>query len=388
MTGAPGYAPPHIARADRAPNVIHVIAPGPFGGAESVVAALASGRSSTGAPTSVAALVTDAYHPFVRNLVRAGVPVAIITAPERQYMRQARLLSDYIRLVGADIVHTHIYHADFVGYVAAKRAGCRAVATFHGHVGGAWPNWLYEWSDRQLLSHFDSVVCVSHRNRRRLLWAGCRSRRLHVVPNGMVTEAPLPRDVARTELGLAPDGPVIGWVGRVASEKGPDLMLNAMERLARRDATLVLVGDGPDREQLERRVSRHGMSSRVVFAGSRANAARLFSAFDLLAISSRTEGLPMVMLEAAAQVLPVVAFAVGGIPEVLDTTTAWLARPNDTAALAAHIGSALDNPGERRARAGRARARCEKRLNNHRWMQEIERVYARVIARRGVSSRP
>src|SRR5262245_33197516 len=115
-------------------RVVHVIAPAPFGGAESVVRALALGRQGRG-NTSVAALLAGDDHPFVQSLRGAGVPVhSIMTAP-RAYSRQISLLADHIRDIRANLVHTHVYQADVVGYRAARRANRRVVSTVHGFVG-------------------------------------------------------------------------------------------------------------------------------------------------------------------------------------------------------------------------------------------------------------
>jgi glycosyltransferase involved in cell wall biosynthesis len=363
------------------PHVVHVIAPGAYGGAESVVRAIASERARAGLPTSVAALTDDARHPFVAGLEQDGVPVIRIAAGGRQYLRQASDLAAHLDAAHADVVHTHVYHADFVGFAAARRAARPAVATYHGHVGGSWRNRLYEWSDRRLLRRFDAVVCVAERNRQRLLRSGCPARRLHVIANGLQAAPLKPRALARHLLGVPEEGLVIGWVGRLSEEKGPDLLLDALTRLDRRDVTTVMVGDGPDHAALAERLAAWRAPGPVQLAGPRAQAASLFSAFDLLAISSRTEGLPMVMLEAIAAEVPVVAFAVGGIPEVLDDATGWLARPLDCVDLAGQLSAACTDSAGRRRRALAARTRAEARLGGAAWIEALESVYARISAR-------
>jgi glycosyltransferase involved in cell wall biosynthesis len=368
-------------------RVMHVIAPGPYGGAESVVRALAASRRSLG-ETVVATLVPSGSGMFEKELEAAGVPVETITAPPRRYLLQARLLADRIRARGVVLVHTHIYHADFVGYHAARRAGRPVVATYHGHTGGDWRNRLYEWGDRQLLRRFDAVICVSGRNRDRLLQAGCRPERLHVVPNGLAPAEWFSRAEARARLALPQEGLAIGWVGRLSREKGPDLLLEALERVARPDVHTVFIGDGPERHALERGLADGRVRGHVHFAGAVPDAGRLLAAFDLLAISSRTEGLPMVLLEAAGAGTPIVAFAVGGIPEYLDEICAWLVPPGDTGAFARSLEAALARPEERQARALAAKAVVGSRLSAAAWVDGIEQVYVRVTAGRDGASRP
>jgi glycosyltransferase involved in cell wall biosynthesis len=180
----------------------------------------------------------------------------------------------------------------------------------------------------------------------------------------------------------------VGWVGRLSGEKGPDLLLDALARINRPDITTVLLGDGPDRAALERRVAEGVLRSSVRFVGGQVQAARLFSAFDVLAISSRTEGLPMVMLEAVAAHVPVVAFAVGGIPEVLDHATGWLAPPGDCDTLGRHLAAACDDIPGRSTRALEAARRSADLLATESWMEAVERVYAGITAPRDVSASP
>ncbi|MFN9575865.1 MAG: glycosyltransferase, partial [Gemmatimonadota bacterium] len=140
----------------------------------------------------------------------------------------------------------------------------------------------------------------------------------------------------------------VGWVGRLSHEKGADLFVEAMMRCPRSDAIGVIVGDGPQRRDLQARV---GPGAAIRLVGSRPDIGQLMPAFDVLAISSRAEGTPMVLLEAMSARVPIASFAVGGIPELLPADAAWFAAPGDTAGLAASIAAALDFPTEAERRA-------------------------------------
>lgn len=359
-------------------RVMHVIDPAPYGGAEAVVSALSTARRPE---TVVAALVDRDDHAFVTELTQAGVVVDVIVTRHRQYLKQVRLVADGIRRRGVDCVHTHVYHADAVGYLAARRTGRPVVTTYHGSTGGGLRNRWYEWGDRWLLRRFDAVVCVSEAIRRRLLAAGASADRLHVVPNGMLPVQRLARSAARARLGIPADAPVIGWIGRMSAEKGPDLFVAAMEQITHPRTLAVMIGDGPERRLLQDRVSTARLGDRVRFAGSHPGAARLLPAFDVLAISSRTEGLPMVLLEAIDAGIPVVAFPVGGLSEYLNDTTAWLAPPGDARALAGSLDSALGRPAEREVRVRAAQAMAARQLSLEGWVAAVERVYRAALAR-------
>ena len=364
------------------PKVLHVIEPALAGGAEGVVRSLASAARQRKAEVEIATLHQhNGGHPFV-DLVRGdGVAVAEVRSGRRRYLAEVRALSGIIRRGAAQLVHTHVYHGDFVGYWAARRCGLPVVATVHGFTDGGWKNRLYQWLDLRLLRRFDAVICVSKTIRDRVIAAGCPAAKTHVVANGYGggREPVLPRGAARAELGLGSDEVVLGWVGRLSREKGPDLFVDAVAGLPPPRPLALFIGDGPDRQQLQRRIADHGMTDEEVrLVGHRANAARLLRAFDVLVMSSRTEGVPMVLLEAMAAGVPVVSFAVGGIPDVLDASSAWLVRPGDSSALTSAIGNALGSAEVAQQRARAARMILDERFGIARWLDRVYTVYQKV----------
>jgi glycosyltransferase involved in cell wall biosynthesis len=334
--------------------VVHVIAPSPAGGAESVVLALASAAKDR----TRAVILNQATDPsappmpLVDQLRRRGVSVEEIRCGRRRYRAEARALEAHLRDVRASLVHTHGYHGTWVGYYAAKRRGLPLVATVHGYLTRSLKERLYNLVDRRLLRRFDAVIAVSEGIQQQLI----RS--------------------ARRALGVSETERVVGWVGRLSPEKGADLLLQA---LAATDAEVkaVIIGEGPEHPRLVEmiRTLELDRQDRVRLAGYRSDAAELLSAFDVLALTSRMEGTPMIVLEAVAAGLPIIAFAVGGIPKLLTTETAWLVTPEDPQAFAAALREAVRFPDEAKARAARARASLAERLSIERWLERIRDVY-------------
>ena len=363
------------------PRVAHVIAPAMVGGAEAVVRALASADRDRGRESWIAALLDDgSAHPFVEQARAEGTRVIEVRCGRRRYLAEARRVGEALREQGADLIHTHVYHADCVGYLAARRARLPVVSTLHGYTGGSIPNRFYEWLDRKLLARFDAVVCVSEAQRERMQRSGCAAERLALVPNGHASRPPLPRAEARARLGLGPGEVAVGWIGRLSFEKGPDLFVEALARLGA-GALGVLIGDGAERARVEARARELGLGEdRVRFAGFRSDAPSLLPAFDAIAISSRTEGLPVVLLEAMAAGTPVAAFAVGGVPDVLNETSGWLAPVGDVDALASSLRALLADPDQARARAREAARLLESRFGLERWLEQLDAVYARALA--------
>jgi glycosyltransferase involved in cell wall biosynthesis len=184
---------------------------------------------------------------------------------------------------------------------------------------------------------------------------------------------------ARAQLGIPPDRKTIGFVGRLTPEKGADLFLDALARLPGTIAG-VIVGDGPERAVLEARCDRLGLRSRLLFAGARPDAGELVSAFDAVVVSSRTEGSPMILLEAISAGVPVVAARVGGVPDVLGERGGWLVPPAAPEAIAAAVLERFALESEARARVAEAQVRSRRDFGLDTWLSRYEHVYATASA--------
>jgi glycosyltransferase involved in cell wall biosynthesis len=358
-------------------RVTHVIAPVPAGGAETVVRGLVRAGADHGFEARVAALLqTPDRSPFVERLRADGVTVDEIRCGRRQYLAEARALGHLLDASSAEVLHTHVYHGDMAGFLAGRGRRIPRVATVHGFTGGDWKNRFYQWVDQQLLKRFDGVMAVSETVRAQLLAAGVPAARVHLVPNAYQPMQVHTRAEARSRLGIDAVRPVAGWVGRLSPEKGPDLFAAALAQQSASAVTGVMLGDGAARAELESQRARLGISDdRLRLPGGRDDAAALMPAFDVMVLSSRTEGTPMALLEAMSAGVPVVAFAVGGIPQVLDRDSGWLVAPEDAASLANAIAEVLSTPDEARRRAARAREIVAAKFGVAQWMERIGQVY-------------
>ena len=353
-----------------------MLAPAHAGGLERVVHALAIGQQRMGHHV-VAAPIVDAWpadHSFAAPLVRENVEVRPLIFPARAYRRERSALAALFRDVVPDVVHSHGYHSDVVGGRVARRAGIATVSTAHGFTRGPWRNRLYEHLDRIALRKFDAVAAVSRPLAEELLRSGLLADRVHVVPNAWSRIAtPLDRSIARRELGLAAVQFVVGWVGRMTHEKGLDVLVDALGMLADLPLHACVVGAGPERVPQQSRAS--GMGARIHWAGPIREAGRYFSAFDVLAVSSRTEGVPMVVLESMAAGVPLVATAVGGIPDVVSSREAILVPAERPDALAAALRSVFMERSGAANRATAALARLEREFAEKPWLDRYQDVY-------------
>jgi glycosyltransferase involved in cell wall biosynthesis len=189
----------------------------------------------------------------------------------------------------------------------------------------------------------------------------------------------LDRGEARAALQLAPDGPVIGWVGRLIHAKGADVFLRALAELRDLPFQAALIGDGPERAALERLSEELGLTASVRFYGAIPDARRCFRAFDVFALSSRAEGTPIVLFEAITANVPLVGTAVGGVPDVLTPNTALLILPDDARNLATAISRVTKNAQEARSRASQARALLDQKYAIEPWLDRYQSVYTKTV---------
>jgi glycosyltransferase involved in cell wall biosynthesis len=363
-------------------RIVHLVAPADFGGLERVVHALVVGQQERGHRVSVIALVDvgrETNHPLVVRLAGDGADVEAIALPPRAYAAERERIRRALAAAAPDVVHTHGARVDVLHLPVARRAGVATVTTVHGFTGGGLRNQFYEYLQRRAIRQADAVVAVSNVLASTLVASGIPTDRVHGVPNAAPERGQVvARNEARRRLGVVDEGgPVVGWVGRLTGEKGADLFLEAVARLPRR-VRAVVVGEGAERPSLERQASRLGISDRVRFTGVVDRADRVISAFDLFVMSSRTEGTPIVLFEAIAAGVPIVATAVGGIPSVVGARGALLVEPGDALLLATAMTRALDDPAGANERAVAAFARMSTESASGPWLDRYDAIYRSV----------
>ncbi|MGO8705608.1 MAG: glycosyltransferase [Candidatus Brocadiia bacterium] len=258
------------------------------------------------------------------------------------------------------VVHAFGFPMAYYAVLIGRLAGCRRIV-FSVQDWDVWKrSGVYAMLDR-ISSRLAKRVVADGQGARRLA-----ARRQGMAPDRLVTiydgvdaeELKASRDPAETrrDLGLAPDGVTVGMIARLdLAKKGQDVFLRAIPAIrAKAPGTqFVLVGDGPDRARIEALLQSLPAGARPVMAGRRTDLADVIAALDVLAIPSRWESVPKILLEAMWLTRAVVAAAVGDIPEILDETCGALVPPNDPGALADAVGRFAGDE-DYRLRIGRA----------------------------------
>jgi glycosyltransferase involved in cell wall biosynthesis len=343
----------------RRPRVLIVITLAEVGGAQTYVAQLlpalaerfdvtvAAGGSG---PLRNAAKAAGVRFLPLRNLRRPVNPL-------RDLLALLELIS-LMRRERPDILHANSSKAGVLGRLAAvvARVPIR-IFTVHGwafeaHSGPA--SWAYLWADRLAGRCTTVTVCVAEHERSTGLAARtCRSGRTVVIRNAV--------DVAAAPRAGSNGGtPRLITVGRLKAPKDFPTLTRALAALPSGSFDALIVGDGPDRPEVEAEVERLGLAKAVRLMGERPDVAQLLAGSDVFVLSSASEGLPLSVEEAMAAGLPVVASAVGGVPEVVvDGETGLLVPPGDAERLAGALGVLLADPDLRLRMGSSGRARAE-----------------------------
>jgi len=362
-------------------SILHVADLSGIGGIPRVVRGLAVGHCRQGLDVHVAIACVDAAEgralgaPFGE----AGVTVHEIVVRPRAYWRHRSELASLCRALRPCVLHTHGLRSDVLGTAVGRSLGIPVISTIHGFTGDGLKNSLYEWLHRRAMRRADAVIAVARPLAARLLALGVAERRLHVIPNAFAAPgALLPRDEARRILGVPAEGLLAGWVGRLSPEKGADVAIEALKLVAD-SVCLSLLGDGPERNAVVRRVQALGLQERVHVHGTVADADQLYAAFDVFILSSRTEGTPIALFEAMSAGVPVVATAVGGVPDVVSPAEALLVPSDQPAALAQAVRMVLTDSRAAQQRAEAARRRLHAEFAVAPWLARHSALYADLV---------
>jgi glycosyltransferase involved in cell wall biosynthesis len=299
---------------------------------------------------------------FTSRLRAAGHDVFIAPLRDDPPWRTIEMMCTLIKQLNIDLVHAHLMNAHTVAAIAGKLAGTPTVATLHGM--SLHPQ---EISVTRTTGSHMIVVC-------REAWSqaiavGLPQEGVSLVPNGIdltvFNPASADRSVLRNAIGIGPSDFLIGFVGRLAWEKGPDKFLKAAERILqhRPDVHFAIVGAGVLEREMTATIKRSGLEGNVHVAGIWQDTSQVYPALDLLLHTSRADAMPLTLLEAMASGVPIVAIGVGGVPELIEAgetglligTNEWPGivseYPGDWEGVAQAALALIDHPGRLKSMA-------------------------------------
>ena len=361
--------------------IAHILSSFGTGGQERVALDLAVGQRAAGHRVLAVSLAPPPDGPLAAEFAAAGIPTVTVPKHEGFDALLPRRLAKVLRREQVLLVHTHNPQPLIYGAPAARLAHARAIHTKHGaNPDGGRRLWLRRaagWLCDAVVAVSETTAEVARQNKE------VARDRLHVVANGIDLSRFGPdaaaRAAVRAELGIPNDAWLMGTVGRLAPEKDQALLLRAAAPLVSERCWLVIVGDGSEAAALREQAAPMKF---VRFAGVRKDVPRILAALDVFVLSSRTEGLPLVIPEAMATGLPVVSTAVGGIPGVVeDGVTGLLVPAGDEAALRAALARLAGERtlGENLGSRGRERALA--RFSAQRMVNEYMALYEQILGR-------
>ena len=367
-------------------KVLHVVSSGGMYGAEAVILNITR-TLNAGPHSSVLGVFSNSTNPNVElheAATKEGIISHLIPCKGQIDRTVTASIRELAARTSADIVHAHGYKADIYVYFALRASRIPFVSTCHNWTDSDILDIFYGKADRLVLRKYTAVVAVSDAVKQRLAKAGIHEDKMFLVRNGIDLR---PFQAAPPSLHgdlASHNHPIVGFIGRLSSEKGADVFLRAAAKVLDElpSTKFVVVGDGPDWDKLESLIDELRIRDRVSMLGRRDDMPSVYASLEIMVSASRQEGLPMAILEGMASSLPLVATAVGDVPTVvLDGCTGVLVPPEDPTLLAAEIAALLRDPARRERLGAAAKKLIEDDFSAVRMVADYLRVYEAAVFR-------
>ena len=329
-------------------------------------------------------------NPFVNAARSAGLSLKAIGEEYRYDRRVLDHLRQIVAALQPDIIQTHSVKSHFLMRLSGLWRQYPWVAFHHGYTTPDWKMRAYNQLDRWSLRTVKQAVTVSQAFAQQLERSGVPSKRISVLHNSIDADwikAVSADDIqaCRASLGFKDQERFILAVGRLSHEKSHVDILNALARLREThpdlNAKFVLLGEGPERARLEQMIAALNLADRVILFGQVRDVRPFYAAAELFLLPSLSEGSPNALLEAMAASLPIVATAVGGIPEIVaHEKSAWLIAPQNPAQLADAIGRLLTDQTLATALATNARNTVVNQYSIQARVRALLEVYQPIVA--------
>lgn len=339
---------------------------------------------------------------FCEMLRQRGVGIYHFDTSRSFYWDAAVKMAKLIKTQKVSLVHAHApFAGSTLACLAGKLSGIPVIV--HAHLQDnlssnlfirAYQRTIKRWTSR---AYCAAIISVSKQLKEELILEGFDSQKLHVVYNGtpLKIQQQIESETARQNLNIPNNIPVVAHIGRLCKSKGQHLLLQAASTLRQRGQEIIYLIIGEDLEEngaycqyLENIAQELKINDLVWFFGHRFDIPQLLAATDLLVLPSFDEGLPLVILEAMAVKKPVVATAVGGVPEIISHKETGLLVPvGDVLALAEAILWLVKNPESACEMGRKGSALAQAKFSVEKMQQEIFRIYEEVLDGKGEGRR-
>ncbi len=337
----------------------------------------------------------EADNIFVQALEKEGYPIYRVPVAKRarvdgrdylRVFRCHRIIHSLLKDGSYDLVHTHGYFADIVGIPAAKRLRIPRISTCHGFISNNLKYKFYNACDLIALRFSNNIISVSHGIKSTLMKSGIKDSQITVIRNAVNGNYhgafyALNRQKIRKLYGIGGKEFVVGYIGRLSEEKGIRYLIEACSRLNELDlpTKVLIIGEGPQKQELQDLTIEKSMDHNVFFTGFQRDIENWLPAMDIFVLPSLTEGTPMALLEAMAFGIPVVASAVGDVPQVVDSErNGILVNPGKPGEINNAIQLLYKNETMRKRFSAEAQEKIKEKYNVEDWTRKIEAEYLKM----------
>jgi glycosyltransferase involved in cell wall biosynthesis len=360
-------------------------------GAERWILALARNTDPRDADIVVGVLkdAAGAEPPLTIAARALGFSAPVFEAHGRTSWAARKVIRRFILDNDVQVVHSHGYKTDLMAAIATHGTPCKLVSTPHGWSTRAGLKLqLYEALDRLAFARFDAVVPLSEDLYDSLAGLPWVRRRLTLIPNGVdLRELDAEAEPSPSDAPQLSSRCTIGYVGQLIPRKGLSTLLRAISKLPAVGIDILIVGEGPQRAELEHLAIELGVANCVSFLGFREDRIAIMRTFDLFVLPSELEGIPRCLMESMALGIPVIATDIPGCRALIEPgTTGELFKVGDERGLAAVITRLVADAAKRRALAAAARERVRTEFSaatmSHRYVELYRRLVGRAATAR------
>ncbi len=366
-------------------RVLHLGSPAGLYGAERWILALVR-HLDPKKISSVIGVIQDDFQPETPPLIREaqslGIDTMVIRAPGRINLAAIFKLRKFLKNREIDLVHTHWYKTDIIGWLATRGIRCKNVSTPHGWSKNAGMALLfYEWLDRLVFLFLDAVVPLSAELYEGLKKIPFLEKKLTLIPNGVdLEELKAVTAIAEPVHAMKQSGHVVvGYVGRLAGGKDIDTLLKAMARIRSFPWFLVVVGEGDQQAHLVQMARDLNISRQVLFTGFKPDRLSYLKGFDLFVLPSLSEGIPRCLMEAMGAGIPVIASDIPGCRVLVDHgQSGFLFKPGNDLELAALLKHLSGDGQTARKTAFEAARRVRQTFSSAKMATAYQNLYIRL----------
>jgi len=333
--------------------VCHLVSSNGMFGAERVILNLAQSKDLN-SHVGVIHNLHNSHLEVIAEAKKLGLNTVVFDSNGRFDLKTILRIRKFLRENNVDILHTHNYKADVLGFFATRLVKTKWVATNHVWHGLDRKLRLYEKIDAFLLRFAKHITAVSAEIKEVLVSKRILAKKISVVDNGIDIQQfnrPFPEKEIRRELGLDNNDFVVSIVGRLSPEKGHRTFLKAAKEVTQKKSNVkfLIIGDGPSMDDLKTEAKQLQLNGRVIFTGVRDDVPSMYAISNIMVNSSSIEGLPMTILEAMAAKIALIVTPVGAVPKVIKhEVNGLIVDSGDDKGLSEGICSLIDDPSKRK----------------------------------------